>query len=417
MGLNISLFVHGVPMGQKIWGPKRDDERYLSSFYGPKWDIPEVMKVDVMNIGGTAQCYYSFIKGRNVCDSQGRAGSYFALTIKINAFYADVQNMYNILKAVYDKMCVGLCVQEGNGAIKYLLSDFQSIDGKLKEIETHLINYISEFSIGSDIVSLAGFAANGQSASQVNLFECNRYVATERVKNSGRLMVSPCFPSSETAKMIAQSKAETLAVKQQAQEREQHLKQTHQEEISRLSQQHNDALNEKEKQHHSVLEKQKTDYENRLAAYKDVDSKIEDLERRIRQKDNEISDWKRQCENRDKENRQLRQRLASLQDTPSSPNLSMAEPYAPEFHKRKPNWMLIGLASIAGILLLLLAWFGFSLCKSWFNKATGQNDLYVQDNDTTKSDSIEDTTTLKLNCPDVNVDTIEKKHIENTIVE
>lgn len=28
MGLNINLFVHGVPMGQKIWGPKSDDQRY-----------------------------------------------------------------------------------------------------------------------------------------------------------------------------------------------------------------------------------------------------------------------------------------------------------------------------------------------------------------------------------------------------
>ena len=90
MGLNISLFVHGVPMGQKMWGPKGDDLRYLSTFYGPKWESPEVMKVEVMTFGGVTNCYYSFVKGQNVCDSQGRAGSYFALTLRINAFYVDV---------------------------------------------------------------------------------------------------------------------------------------------------------------------------------------------------------------------------------------------------------------------------------------------------------------------------------------
>ena len=39
-------------MGQKIWGPKNDDQIYISSFYGPKWDVPEVMKIDVMAFNG-----------------------------------------------------------------------------------------------------------------------------------------------------------------------------------------------------------------------------------------------------------------------------------------------------------------------------------------------------------------------------
>ena len=370
MGLNINLFVHGVPMGQKIWGPKGDDERYLSSFYGPKWDIPEVLKVDVMNIGGTAQCYYSFIKGRNVCDSQGRAGAYFALTVKINAFYADVQNIYNILKAVYDKMCVGLCVQEGNGTVKYMLADFKGIDGKLKEIEEQLLNYIGEFSINNDIISLAGFTPNGQAASQINLFECNKGIAIEKIRQTGHLLVSPYFPSSEAAKMIAQSKAETLEVKQQAQEREQHLKQVHQEETSRLRQQYSDTLNEKEKQYHSSLEQQKTSYENRIVEikeqYKDADSQIEDFKRRIKQKDNEISEWKKQCESRDKDNLKLQQRLAALQNNNVEPEPNSR--FAVLTRKINwRNWKLIGTLS-AVIISLILALLGYFI---W---GTGKNE-------------------------------------------
>ena len=33
MGLNIELVVHGVPMGQKMWGAKKAEELFFSSFY------------------------------------------------------------------------------------------------------------------------------------------------------------------------------------------------------------------------------------------------------------------------------------------------------------------------------------------------------------------------------------------------
>lgn len=219
MGLNINLFVHGVPMGQKMWGTNGDDQLYLSSFYGLKWEVPEVMKVDVMTSGGIPYCYYSLVKGLNVCDSQGRAGSYFALTLRINAFYCDVQNIYSVLKAAYEKMCIGLCVQENNDVIKYLIADFQNADAQLKAIESHIINYISEFSVNEDVVSLSGFSANAEAATpKVNLHECSKRVALEYGKRYGKLMVSPFFLSASAANTVAKYKAETDETKRNAQE-------------------------------------------------------------------------------------------------------------------------------------------------------------------------------------------------------
>ncbi len=93
MGLNIKLLVHGVPYGQKKWGADEEDSRYLSSFYGPKSEIPEVMKVEIMVSGKEVCCYYTFLKGINVCDFNGRSGSYVALTFKVNAYYADILNI------------------------------------------------------------------------------------------------------------------------------------------------------------------------------------------------------------------------------------------------------------------------------------------------------------------------------------
>ncbi len=281
MGLNISLFVHGVPMGQKMWGPKGDDLRYLSTFYGPKWESPEVMKVEVMTFGGVTNCYYSFVKGQNVCDSQGRAGSYFALTLRINAFYVDVQNMYNILKAAYEKMCVGLCVQDTGAMIKYLVADFQSIDSKLKDIENHIVNYIGEFSINEDLVSLLGFSAISQGASlNVNLHECMKNVALDCLKKAGKIMVSPYFLSASSAKTVEKYKAEIDMVRQKARQEIQLQQRTSQEKIASMTQESQAKM---------------------LTVKQQAEEKLDALNQRNKELENEVTDWKRQYEQKNKE--------------------------------------------------------------------------------------------------------------------
>lgn len=341
MGLNINLFVHGVPMGQKIWGPKGDDQRYLSSFYGPKWDTPEIMKVDMVTFGGIAYCYYSLVKGLNVCDSQGRAGSYIALTLRINAFYGDVQNMYGILKAAYEKMCVGLCVQESNNVTKYLIADFQAVDSQLKNIESHIINYISEFSVDDDIVSLSGFSVNSQSASpNVNLHECNKRAAIDSMKKYGKLMVSPYFLSATAANTVAKYKAEIAATKQNAQQEIQIQQKASQEKIasavseaqakiSSVTMQSQENLRQCKEQARLQVEQARIENDRKMSelkqSYASVDEKISRLNQTISGRDNEISELKKLNQQTEKELKwrnsdvkKLEEKINKLQDDVSS---------------------------------------------------------------------------------------------------
>lgn len=366
MGLNINLFVHGVPMGQKIWGPKGDDERFMSSFYGPKWDAPELLKVDVMTFGGTTHCYYSFVKGQNVCDSQGRAGSYFALTLRINAFYADVQNMYNILKAVYDKMCVGLCIQSNNGCPKYMIADFKNVDDKLKDIEKRLLNYISEFSIGDDIISLSGFSTNSQAPSQsVNLFECTNKVAIDIVKKTGKLVVSPCYLSTSAAKTVAQYKAEVQTTIQKAQQEISLCQKTSQEKIAAITKESDEKielitrkskeeLQESREQSRIRLEQVKEESEKKIAnvkqEYADVDNKIDSLK-------HTISELKKKYENKEKENRnlnteinKLQKQIGKLQGEANRTNMEDMTPSMPE--PKRINWWVVGAISFFTVFLV-----------------------------------------------------------------
>ena len=400
MGLNISLFVHGVPMGQKIWGPKGDDQRYLSSFYGPKWESPEVMKVEVMTFGGLTNCYYSFVKGQNVCDSQGRAGSYLALTLRINAFYVDVQNMYNILKAAYEKMCVGLCVQDTGAMIKYLVADFHSVDSKLKDIENHIVNYISEFSINEDIVSLSGFPAVSQGASlNVNLHECTKDVALDWVKKAGKIMVSPYFLPANAAKTVDKYKAEMETVRQKAQQEIELQQRTSQEKIASITQesqakvltvtqQAEEKLRLSEQRSQQQIAQANAENERKMQElrqnYSEVGEKLDALNQRNRELGNEVADWKQQYKQKNKELQSSNVKIQKLQESVEELQREVSSikgngvnvyptRYTPMKSVADKNFIIV---CIAGFFVILLVGFLiYLLMGKWDNKKDKIEDL------------------------------------------
>jgi uncharacterized protein HemX len=214
-------------------------------------------------------------------------------------------------------MCVGLCVQETNNAIKFLLSDFNTVDSKLKNIESHLLKYISEFSVSNDIHDLSGFANNSQALAQnVNLHECNKKVAIDIVKKSGKLMVSPWFMSASAAKTVAGYKAEMQAAVQKAQQEIKLQQQTSQREVAEITKKSKEELNTVREQSLKTLKDTEDRYKQQLAkaneesekkiatlkeSYADVDSKIDALEKEIKARDKSISELNKQCQKKDKE--------------------------------------------------------------------------------------------------------------------
>ncbi len=399
MGLNISLFVHGVPMGQKIWGPKGDDQRYMSSFYGPRWDSPAVMKVEVMTFGGVTNCYYSFVKGQNVCDSQGRAGSYFALTLRINAFYVDVQNIYNILKAAYEKMCVGLCVQDTGAMAKYLVADFQSIDSKLKDIENHIVSYIGEFSVNEDIVSLSGFPTISQGTSQhVNLHECSKAVALDCVKKGGKIMVSPYFLPTNVAKTVDKYKTEMEVVRQKAQQEIELQQRTSQDRITAITQesqakmltvtqQAEEKLQLSEQRSQQLIAQAHAENERKMQelrqSYSEVDEKLDALHRRNKGLENEVSDWKKQYKQKDKELQSSNVKIQNLQESVEKLQRDVSSikadgvnvvptSYTPKKSVVDKKFIIV---CISFFVILLIVFLAYILMSKWDNKKDKIEDL------------------------------------------
>jgi hypothetical protein len=218
MALKLNLFVHGVPKGQKIWGPQEEDRIFLESFYSRRSTEEAQMQVDVMKIGKDVYCYFTYLRGGNILDIDNRPGSYFALTIRVNACYIDLSNIYNILHTSYKKFILDKILTSNESSSKYLVADFQQCDDTLKSLEKEIINYLSSFSNNSDFVNLDNFATNSRIASQnINLLECNNKNVLTYIKEKGSVSVSPIHPSNQFLEYTRKKEEEFDKLKQEAQ--------------------------------------------------------------------------------------------------------------------------------------------------------------------------------------------------------
>lgn len=219
MELKLNLFVHGVPKGQKIWGPQEEDRIFLESFYSRKPSVEAQLQVDVFQIGGNLNCYYTYLRGGNILDKDNRQGSYFALTVRVNAFYNDLFNMFNILDATYNKYILRTILTSDESSTRFIVDDFQQSEKKLQDIEKQIINYLSSFSISSDFISLDNFATNAKSESpNINLLECNNKSVLNYIKEKGSISVSPFYPSRQFVEFTRKKDEEIKSIKLQSQQ-------------------------------------------------------------------------------------------------------------------------------------------------------------------------------------------------------
>lgn len=216
MKYEIKLYAHGVTNGQSTWGVENFDSSHIQTFYRGTGVSPQ-MFVETLQFGSSTYCYYTYMRTDNICDNNGRTGSYFAFTLRINYYYADIQNVYNLLDAAYNKFAVGTIIDINGVVSKYLIADFAQADNFLKKLESELINYLMQFSSDSDFVPLSGFKANGHKTAviNINLLECGVRAIANHIKNNGSISVSPLHQSSREQSIIKEmNDKETKALKQ-----------------------------------------------------------------------------------------------------------------------------------------------------------------------------------------------------------
>lgn len=307
MALNINLYVHGVPMGQKTWGVLSEDDNFIGNFYGPKWPAKELMQVDIMECKGKVYSYYTFVKGQNVMGYDNRTGSYFALTIRMDAYYADLQNMYKILSAAYEKMCVGSLVQKQGEGIKFIVQDFAVMDAELKRIENRIISYIGEFSNNKDLVSFSGFKTNGQLAAQTeNLLECDNAKALNTVKATGKISVSPYYPSKKVKELISKNENEMQKLQQMTSQQINEAREKASQQIRNIESKANEDI--------ASVRRQASEEMTRLKSqYSTVDKQMNELEQKLKQEKERSKQLQKELRNELEQKLEQEKRTKQLQ--------------------------------------------------------------------------------------------------------
>jgi len=273
MALKLNLFVHGAPKGQNIWGPKEEDRTFLESFYSRRSTIETQLQVDVMKMGKETHCYFTYLKGGNIVDVENRPGSYFGLTIRINAYYNDLFKMYSILDSSYQTFILEKILTANESSTKYLIDDFQQYDDGLKELEKQIINFLSTFSNSSNFINSESFATNSKLASlNLNLLECTNKNVLNYIKEKGSVSVSPIHPSNQFLEYTRKKDEEVEKLKLETQK--------HIGEEKRKSEQQIQSLK---------------------AEYSTADKKISDLNRQIEQEKSNAVSFKQKFESKEQE--------------------------------------------------------------------------------------------------------------------
>lgn len=218
--MEIELFVHGVPSGIGFWG-KADDHNYLNTFYDNSTDEIKFL-VQTRVLKGKTYCYYNYLVYRtvgsqipNVVANDGRNGSYFGITLRLDAYCKDFENMYRILDTMYNVYIVGNVLKMEKTKLKYTTPDFNGVSSTLEAMENVTFQLIKNAFTVDSFIRLDGFATNGGKSIALNLYDCTSEVVMSTVRQYGRVALSPYYPSNKEAAIQQQCDAQIQATQQQ----------------------------------------------------------------------------------------------------------------------------------------------------------------------------------------------------------
>ncbi|MBR1669037.1 MAG: hypothetical protein IJ693_12290, partial [Bacteroidaceae bacterium] len=218
--MKVDLFIHGVPNGEGFWG-KEDDRNYFGTFYDHSTD--EVKFVIQNRVSkGKPYCYYNYLVYKtvgsptpNVVANDGRDGSYFGISLRIDAYCKDVMNMYRILDTIYNIYVWGDLLKMERSKLKYSFSDFSNIEAKLKNIENATFKLVQNGFYADSFMPLDGFSNSGGNVPVFNLYEMTAADALQAVKQYGKIIVSPYYPTMRERQIQQQCDSQIAVFRQQ----------------------------------------------------------------------------------------------------------------------------------------------------------------------------------------------------------
>lgn len=296
MEYDIKLYAHGVPDGQDIWGNKDASATYIETFYGRRSNVESQMFIEVKHCAGQVNVYYTYYKCGNILEKGGRSGSYFALTLRINFYYAYVQNIYNLLEAAFNKFMLGTVLNSTGDGYRFKVSRFSEADNVLETLEKEMEHYLMQFSIDSDFIPLNGFKYNSQNeGKKLNLLEAIPSIVTNSVKSEGKISISSLYPSSKEQHIIQKKDAEIQDVKSNARKQIEDAKKESQQKVQIAQRDKEDVIEKyknadnENRQLISQLDQTKADNANLKTQNNQIDNELKNAKEKEKRFEQELA--------------------------------------------------------------------------------------------------------------------------------
>lgn len=151
--MNLTLLIHGVSMGFNTW--KSDNSDYLKRFYRER-DKNEEMAVEVISAESGPATFYNYLRYNTIVDTNGRPGSYFGMTLRIDGYICvKIADIFYLMQAVFNNHVIPAVFNVDNGTFRYKYDRFTALDGTLSEFENNILRALLSFTnIDRDYVNL-----------------------------------------------------------------------------------------------------------------------------------------------------------------------------------------------------------------------------------------------------------------------
>lgn len=221
-----NIILHGVPNGQKVWSSDPIGQaNYIEGFYNnSNSNAPaNLFQVEARVEGNTRVCYYHYLKYRDIQAKDGRAGSYFGFTLRIDAMCADLPLLFHRMDEVFRTDLLNTVLTATPKGYKHLVADYAERNNELNTLVNEFRIWLNKPRIKELFGALPQFPGAKQKYGIVNLEDFSAKQAVSDVLSKGYILcLSPDVPRSA---YIAEKKQLQDLLNQKDAQREALLKQ------------------------------------------------------------------------------------------------------------------------------------------------------------------------------------------------
>ena len=314
--MDVEILVHGVPNGHDYFGLK-EEQNTAGTFYISSQESIKFV-VEIKKNGNKPYVYYSYLRYKGVVGAEGRSGSYFGLTLRIDEYYTDILHIYNILDIAFKRYVLGSLLTLSSETYKYITPDFKSKKEEIEQLQQGLIQLIKSTCLASKFLKIDNSFINPISNAPIcNIVDITDGIILSTLKKHSKVVLSPDYKSN--------------------------LEKEYEKKMQDVENRGNSLVTERDKK---ILERETT-ISSLDSTIKARDSKIAVLEQEIKQKNQELSQHKQKGD------------IAQLIEKVKDPIFKLSEYFRvrEEIHKPKMNYygkknFIIGI--INGVLTVLV---------------------------------------------------------------